>query len=147
MPSKEFKSQLFKELWHLTVFILDNDVRNIQTSDTNLCITFNFSRYLYAHKFWFVAWSPMWIQHSEGLVLGKDTIVSTKIYCSLFIGGGLALRQNLKVRPLKENHYLVVPKLRVFFQTWWFLLREYRSPNRIPSWGKKESKTKWGLSL
>lgn len=115
MPSKEFKSQLFKKLWHLTVFILDNDVRNIQTSDNNLCITFNFSRYLYTHKFWFVTWSPMQIQHSKGLVLGKDTIVSTNIYCSLFIGGSLALRQNLKVRPFKENHHLRVQKLRVFF--------------------------------
>lgn len=57
----------------------------------------------------------MQIQHSEGLVLGKDTIVSTNIYCSLFIGGSLALRQNLTVRPFKENHYLVVQKLRVFF--------------------------------
>lgn len=57
----------------------------------------------------------MQIQHSEGLVLGKDTMVSTNIYCSLFIGGSLALRQNLTVRPFKENHYLVVQKLRVFF--------------------------------
>lgn len=57
----------------------------------------------------------MQIQHSEGLVLGKDTIVSTNVYCSLFIGGSLALRQNLTVRPFKENHYLVVQKLRVFF--------------------------------
>lgn len=56
----------------------------------------------------------MQIQHSEGIVLGKDTIVSTNIYCSLFIGGSLALRQNLTVRPFKENHYLVVQKLRVF---------------------------------
>ena len=75
----------------------------------------NFSRYLYTHKFWFVTWSPMQIQHSEGLVLGKDTIVSTNIYCSLFIGGSLALRQNLTVRPFKENHYLVVQKLSFFF--------------------------------
>ena len=57
----------------------------------------------------------MQIQHSEGLVLGKDTIVSTNIYCSLFIGGSLALRQNITVRPFKENLYLVVQKLRVFF--------------------------------
>lgn len=57
----------------------------------------------------------MQIEHSKGLVLGKDTIVSTNIYCSLFIGGSLALRQNLKVRPFKENHHLVVQKLRVFF--------------------------------
>ena len=82
----------------------------------------------------------MQIQILEGLVLGKDTIVSTYTYCSIFIGGSLAFKTKSLSMAIQRKPLSCGTKLKSFFPNLMFSPWSIRFEHLIISFSKPCSK-------